>query len=206
MKTLNLTLSLALLFLVSCSSSGVKTTNTPETRNTLDIESLRKECLEMKVALSCSQVAYDLSRTSPAESIRFYEKGCELKDEVACFNLASNKAARLEHNQNKILEKTSQIFGCYVQHSTDKNPGTFFQKQNKHFLVSLSVERSGIISQVDLDNKEINAETKRCIQALFSATKFITDDKAQRYGLSLLTPTSYKEEPGLTTKLLDSMK
>ncbi|MES2527004.1 MAG: hypothetical protein V4598_07940 [Bdellovibrionota bacterium] len=95
------------------------------------IEEFEKKCLAGD-GLSCAKAAYHFKKTDTLMAYQFYKKGCELKDESACFNMNSYdpKDVYFKKVDRAIAPHSHKIRTCYIPQVKGKKYSAMQFKEN----------------------------------------------------------------------------
>jgi hypothetical protein len=91
----------------------------------LEIEKLDKEC-NAGVGLACAKAAYIVKKADAALAYEYYQKGCDLKDNSACYNMKSLAPREIYFKKADGVMKynSTNISNCHVPDLKNKRSQT----------------------------------------------------------------------------------
>ncbi len=95
------------------------------------VEEFEKKCAAGD-GLSCAKAAYHFKKTDTLMAYQYYKKGCELKDESACFNLNSYdpKDVYFKKVDRALAPHSHKIRTCYIPQVKGKKYSAMQFKEN----------------------------------------------------------------------------
>jgi hypothetical protein len=115
-------------------------------------EDLEKKCLSGD-GLSCAKAAYHLKKSDTRKAFEFYKKGCDLKEESACFNMRAYDPndAYFKKVDQSLAPYTSKIRLCYIPQVKGKKYSNIQYKENFYKAdFSFRIDQQGKANNVDV--------------------------------------------------------
>lgn len=126
------------------------------------VEEFEKKCLAGD-GLSCAKAAYHFKKTDTLMAYQYYKKGCELKDESACFNMNAYdpKDVYFKKVDRVLAPHTGKIRNCYIPQKIGKKYSAIQYKEkfytaNFKFIVDPTGKAKTVDVNTSLDKKFID--------------------------------------------------
>jgi hypothetical protein len=126
------------------------------------IEEHEKNCLAGE-GLACAKAAYHYKKSDQLKAYEFYRRGCDLKDESACYNMRSYdpKDAYFKRVEQALAPHTSKIKTCYTPRIRGQKYSAMqykekFYKADFSFQVDPEGRAKNIVVKTDLDKKFVD--------------------------------------------------
>lgn len=137
-----------------------------------DVASMEKAC-EAADGLACAKTAYHFRRAGDAEkAYKFYKKGCELKDETACHNMAALDPRDIYFKKIDVIFKfhKTNISNCYIPKVTKRIESALETKWHKVDII-IHINKSGSADLVNI-NTALSNDFKKCADKIIRALEF----------------------------------
>lgn len=138
-----------------------------------DISQLEKAC-ESADGLACAKTAYHYRRSGDAlKAYKYYEKGCALKDESACFNMSSLSPRDLYFKKlHSIMNfQNNNLLNCYTPGSQNKYSETQLKEKWYKANFIIHINPAGIADVVNVKT-ELSEVFVKCTQKLLKGIQF----------------------------------
>ena len=141
------------------------------------INELDQECNE-GIGLSCAKAAYLTKRVDTSLALKYYQRGCELNDESACYNLKSLNPNKVFYNKVEGVMKfhATNISNCYIPNL--KNKRSQIQLKEAWHKVSMKIhinhEGQGTASNI---TSHLPSSFSPCAKKIIAQIPFPTSEK-----------------------------
>jgi hypothetical protein len=116
------------------------------------VDELEKKCLAGD-GLACAKAGYHFKKTDTLKAYQYYQKGCELKEESACFNMKTYapKDVYAKEVDKAIAPHSGKIRMCYIPQVKGKKFSTIQYKENFYKAdFSFRIDQQGKASNIDV--------------------------------------------------------
>lgn len=164
---MNRVLSIIILGLVlSCAST--KSKETSQSKPTINVNLLKKNCDTNKDGLSCAKLAYHFQvHKNEEKAYLYYKKGCALGEETSCYNM---KGSNSRMNYFKKVDAVmvfhkKNISNCHLKTRAAKQIYSSSQLKEKWFNVDtiLHIDASGRADKISV-NTDLSDKFKSCVK------------------------------------------
>lgn len=162
---MNRLLCFLLLFCIGCATTD-KPVKELKPKKTVNEKLLKKNCVKKNDALSCAKLAYYYQgKGEDLLAYRFYEKGCRLNDESACYNMKSSNPRSIYFKKVDAVMNfhSKNITNCHSKTRKTKKFYSSTQLKEKWYKVNVGIHinPNGRADSVNVST-ELSQEFKQC--------------------------------------------
>ena len=138
-----------------------------------DTTSLEKSCLSSD-GLACAKLGYQYKKNGDFENaLKFYKKGCELKDESSCFNMKGVDPKSIYYKKADAIMKfhAQNISSCYAPDLKRKSSTGQFKEKWNRAEIDMHIDKTGFSDKIEIKTN-LNSNFIDCAKKIISKIEF----------------------------------